>query len=415
MRGSGRICDARPNREITRVIRVTLALYLTALALLPWSWLPPFPLPMQHAQWSDAVFAAAVLAWVVDRWQSCQWPRWGWLHIAVGGYVGAAALSLLLATPDWQFGAWKLLGLCELGLLTVITADLAARPNIVPRIGRVIAVTALLSSAAALLGMVLFYAGVPTRLIGTYGDLLPSSSYARAEAGTYHPNLLASFCIFAMAVVARPASALPGWLRRVAQAAIGLAALLTFSRGMLAVGLAALIARAHTRARQVLVACYATICVAVLVSLTIWNIKLDPAHPLAARFASEPASRWQTITSSWRTLIRHPFWGSGLQVPPGRYRGVPFDAHLTPLNIAATMGVPALVAFLAIPIILWRRRARPTDWALWGGLAGLALDALAQDIEDFRHVWALFGLAAADSGQSQRPNAPAPEAMANPS
>jgi hypothetical protein len=73
--------------------------------------------------------------------------------------------------------------------------------------------------------------------------------------------------------------------------------------------------------------------------------------------------------------------------------GVPCDAHFTPLNVAATLGLPALAAFLAIPVLLWRGRVRPADLATWGGLAGIGLDALAQDVEDFRHLWVLFGLA----------------------
>ena len=75
---------------------------------------------------------------------------------------------------------------------------------------------------------------------------------------------------------------------------------------------------------------------------------------------------------------------------------MPFDAHMTPLNIAATLGLPALAAFVAIPCLLWRARRRPTNLVLWGALAGIGLDGLAQDVEDFRHVWVLFGLAAAD-------------------
>ena len=73
-----------------------------------------------------------------------------------------------------------------------------------------------------------------------------------------------------------------------------------------------------------------------------------------------------------------------------------FDAHLTPLNIAATLGLPALLGFLLVPIALWRARRRPTDRALWGMLAGLALDGLGQDVEDFRHVFVAFGLVDAE-------------------
>ena len=39
-------------------------------------------------------------------------------------------------------------------------------------------------------------------------------------------------------------------------------------------------------------------------------------------------------------------------------------------------------------------RARPTILPFGVVLAGLALDGLAQDVEDFRHVWVLLGVAA---------------------
>ena len=61
--------------------------------------------------------------------------------------------------------------------------------------------------------------------------------------------------------------------------------------------------------------------------------------------------------------------------------GQPFDAHCTPLNVAATLGLPALAGFALIPFALWRSRSRPLDRATWGMLAGLALDALGQDVE----------------------------------
>ena len=46
---------------------------------------------------------------------------------------------------------------------------------------------------------------------------------------------------------------------------------------------------------------------------------------------------------------------------------------------------------------MWRGRVRPTDLAIWGGLAGLAVDGLTQDIEEFRHVWVMLGLAMAQT------------------
>jgi hypothetical protein len=82
------------------------------------------------------------------------------------------------------------------------------------------------------------------------------------------------------------------------------------------------------------------------------------------------------MTGSWESFERHPLVGEGPGALTGQNRGVPFRAHLTAGNIAATMGVPALVAFAL--------------------LAGLALDGLAQDIDHFRHVWVMIGLADAE-------------------
>jgi hypothetical protein len=108
--------------------------------------------------------------------------------------------------------------------------------------------------------------------------------------------------------------------------------------------------------------------------------------------------RLQSATTSLETLLAHPLVGSGLGSSPGRRGSLAFDAHLTPLNVAASLGLPALAGLAFAVFCLWRGRARPTDLALWGMLAGLALDGLGQDVEDFRHVWVALGLA--DAGRA---------------
>jgi hypothetical protein len=261
----------------------------------------------------------------------------------------------------------------------------------------VIALTSLLTAAAAIAGLVLFYAGQPSNLIGIYGELEPSRWYARVQAGTYNPNLLASFCIFAAAVVARPQGELSPWLRRLALAALWLTVFLTFSRGILGFVLAAAIRNAHSIQRRRLATAIAIICLLLLVAATIWKPKLDPTRPLETRLERVPSTRLQAATSSLDTLIAHPLLGTGLGTDPGSARGAPFEAHLTPLNIAATLGLPALITFSFLIALIWQKRRRPTDLAIWGGLAGLALDSLGQDIEDFRHLWVMFGLADAYS------------------
>ncbi len=375
--------------------RVVITLYVTSLVLLPWTWFPPFPWLHEHAQWSDAVFAATAVLWAIERSRLGNWPRLRPAHAAFLLYFLLAALSLLLASPNARSGAPKLLGIAELCALAIITADLASRPGVFPIIARSIALTSLLTAAAALFGMLLFYAGIASPLIGIYGELDPSPWYGRVQAGTYNPNLLASFCIFAAGIVSR-AGELPPRLRRVTLAALWITVFFTFSRGILGFVLAALIRNARTPRRRILAAVGVVAILGITLSLTLWKPSINPARPLDARFENAKSSRSQAATSSLNTVISHPIFGSGLGTSPGRYHGDPFDSHLTPLNIAATLGLPALIVFSFLITSLWQSRGRPTDLAIWGGLAGLALDGLAQDVEEFRHIWVMIGLAGAD-------------------
>lgn len=377
--------------------RIVLALYLASLVLLPWSWFPPFPWLHRHAQWSDALFAVTAVLWCVELWRNKRWPRLGSPHAAMALYLAFAALSLLFASPDQRTGALKLLGMAELCAFAVITSDLAARPGANRAISWAVATTSLITVLAAVAGLVLFYAGVTTRLVGSYGDLIPSTQYARVEAGFYHPNLLASFCIFSAAVVARSDGRLPALLKRVTLVALGLAVVLTLSRGILGFVLAGAIFNANTPRRRRVAAAIGLVSIALIISATLWKPLVDPSHPLEARFEREPSSRWQAASSSLAALVAHPLLGSGLGTSPGTYMGRTFDAHFTPLNIAATLGLPALTVCSALIVLIWRKRRRPTDLAIWGGLAGLALDGLAQDVEDFRHIWVMIGLADASS------------------
>jgi hypothetical protein len=207
------------------ILCLAVALFFVALALLPWSWFPPFPWLHERAQWSDVVFAGAALAWGIEKWRTRTWLEWRPMYTSIGLYLGAAMLSLIFAAPDKQLGVLKLLGMVELGVLAVMTADLIARPKIGEAMTVVLTLTSLVVAVAAITGLLLFYSGIHTRLVGSYGDLIASPWYARMQAGTNHPNMLASFTIFAAAVVARREDVLPAWLRRVTHLALGLTVL----------------------------------------------------------------------------------------------------------------------------------------------------------------------------------------------
>jgi hypothetical protein len=308
-------------------------------------------------------------------------------------YLGMAALSLGQAEPRPPTGAAKLLGMAMLVAWAVVTADLVPRIGL-PVVARTVATTTLLTAAAAAVGVGLFYFGVPTPFVGSYGDLVPGA-YARAQAGLPHPNLLASFCIFAHGVVARDDAVLSPRVRRFVLGAVVLTSLLTFSRGILALGFAALVRHADTPPRRRLAVTAAVLLTLFFAALSWWNVRIDPTRPLEARVLEAPSPRRQALVSSLATLEAHPWRGTGPGSSPGTRDGAPFDAHSTALNVAATLGLPALLGLVLVLFGRWRDRKHPTDLATWGMLAGFALEGLGHDVEDFRHVWIALGLAAA--------------------
>lgn len=319
-------------------------------------------------------------------------------------YLSWAALSLTVADPRPEAGPAKLVGMAMLVALALLTAEMVTRPGMAQAIAWTVAVTSLLVACAAMLGLVLAHFGHPTRLVGTWGDLEPGP-YVRPQAAFVHPNLLASYCLFASGVVAWGERTLPARLRRVVQAALTVTVVLTLSRAVFGFVLAALVRSARTPARRRLAWSFGLAAIVVLGTLTVFDPSLDPAHPLRTHFVDKPGTRLRTWTTAWATFESHPLFGTGPGSRPALKVAEPFEAHFTPLNIAATLGLPALCGFLLIPFGLWRARGRPTDLALWGMLTGLGLDALVSDVEDFRHLWIAFGLVAA-SGKSPLADSP---------
>jgi hypothetical protein len=384
--------------------RAALVFYLGALALLPWRSFPRFPWHGVNAQWSDPLVAAAALFWVVSKRRDLGRTRLTPAELALGVYLVAAVASFLAA----ESGAAKLLGIFELAILALLTADFASDIGTRQVIVAVVTLTSLLTAAAAIVGLVLFYAGENTSLVGPYGALTPSTNYARVAAGLQSPPLLGSYCIFASAVVAQSERTISPGLRRTTQLLLAITVVLTFSRAILGFALAALIRAARTPRLRLAAAAATVLCIGVMTLLTFTRISLDPSHPFDARIDTSAQSvRKEELKASVDTLGDHPILGTGPGSLPGEAPGYGRrQAHYTPVGVAATLGLPALLALVALLVLLWRRRTRPTDRATWGGLAGLGLDGLGQDIENFRHVWVMIGLAAARPPPEEPPATP---------
>lgn len=372
------------------------AVYLLALALLPFRWLSPIGSLYEHADWSDILIGCAAALWLLERVRArtllLAYRSW---QLPLALYLLLACASAAVAVPGRGGGFKTVLLMAELAVLAVITADFAAERARRALIARVILGSALVTVVLAVVGLALFYARVPSGLVGGYGDYIPSRLYTRVRAGFESAPLLASFCIFASGVAASPEAGLSRRGRIVSQVSLALLCVATFARGVIGFLLAAVLRHAATltRRRGAIVAVTAGIvALAIIAFFAVGRLYVDPVKPSTISYVLGVGPRHDAFVSSLKTLGHHLLLGIGPGALPGTNLGSPFRAHFTPLNVAATLGLPALIALLAMLVMLWRDRPRPTEIALWSAAAGICLDGLAQDIDHFRHVWVLIGL-----------------------
>ena len=216
--------------------RPSFGLYLAALALLPIGWLSPLSPLSERSALTDVALAAAAAVWGRERWRSRRLavpPPVRGVVLALGGFLALAALSAAFAAQDQRDAALNVLITGELIALAALTADYARARRERNAIVLVVMLGALLTAALAAVGLALFYLGVATELTGVYGEqFIASSSYARVKAGFSSPPLLASYCIFAAAVMAID-SDVPGRVRRVTELAMAVVVVMTLSRAIL--------------------------------------------------------------------------------------------------------------------------------------------------------------------------------------
>ena len=303
-------------------------------------------------------------------------------------YVAAAALAWAFS-PRGLASFAHLVGMASLGASALLVADLGRDDGRRRALVRAAAAGALLAAGAALVGGVLFVAGIATPFLGSYGDLVPGP-YPRLQGPCPHPNLLASVCLFGSAMAA--ASGARPRARRAAQVVLAAALLFTFSRTLVTFALFTFL---RTRRRTRGAAAAALLAAAAVVVLpTLVNVRIDPTRPWAAAVVDAPSPRATAALSAFRAFARDPLTGLGPGRPPGRVGGVPYDAHMTVVNVAATLGLPGLAALIFAVFALSRAGTPETGDPWWALLGALLVDSLATDVEDFRHLWIAMGLVA---------------------
>jgi hypothetical protein len=381
--------------------RLAFGAFLLGVVLLGCEWLSPFERP--QAGLTDAGFAVAGALWLLDAVLRRRRPRLTPVHAAGALFLAGVAISAAAAGDG--SAAENLLIAVELAGIAVLASDFAHDVDGRRWIVRAFALTAGITVVLAAIGLALFYAGQATSLGGESSGYFETSAVPRLSAGFFSAPLLGSFCIVAWTLVTWCPEALPRRVAIALQWAIPLVALLTLSRGALAlaalIGVLWLYRRGH---RWVAAVASGTAAVAMVV-LSLAPQTINPARPGYALDDANPRAR--AIAGAARTVAEHPIVGIGPGALGAEYQGLGLRAHLTPLNVAATTGLPSALALLVLVWLLWRRRARPTDVVLWAGAGAVALDALAQDAEHFRHVWILLGVlyaagpgAARDSGDA---------------
>jgi len=385
-------------------------LYLLALAALGFKWLSPISSIQEHGGWSDVLLAAAAVTWVIERALTRTFPRLRGFQLLLLAFVGLTLISALFAEAHGT-AARNLVLVAELAVLAFLSSELASGRDGLNGIVFVVTAVALITAALAVVALALFYFDVHTSLTSGYGDLTASDRYARIAAGFESAPLLGSFCIFASAIVAQEEAPLPRSLRRATQVVLSLLVLSTLSRA--AIGFFAAIAVRNAAghpgsvvAKRLAVGAVAG-AVLVMALLTMGRLHIDPTRPSTASYDVQDSNpRRQALDSGFETLADHPLVGKGPGSLVAENLGQPFRAHFTPLNVAATTGIPALLVLIAMVVVLWRERRRPTPVATWSGLLGLGIDGSGQDIEHFRHVWVLLGIADAQRRDADGDRAP---------
>ena len=358
--------------------RPAFALYLLALATLGFKWLSPLSSFQETAGWTDVLVALAAARLGGRARARAQLPEAAAVPPGARALDRAPALLSLAFADAKGTGARNVLLMLELAVLALLTSEFASERRGLRAIVVVIAGVSLSRPPWPRSGWRSSTRARHTSLIGAYGEqFIASDSYARVAAGFASPPLLASFCIFASAVVAREDSPLPARMTTATQVALSAVVLLTFSRGAIAFFMAMGIRAAYRRLGPAAARAWPSGSswprVAVLAVLSVGRLHLDPTRPSTISYeVPDPGNRREAFDTGLDTLADHPLTGKG----PGTYvslnRGFPFRAHFTPLNVAATMGPPALAALVFLVVVLWRERRRPTSIATWSGLIALA-------------------------------------------
>lgn len=404
--------------------RWLLLLFLITLAV---DW-PHLPL---NARVTDVIFviAALVVALEHKRWAP---PRLTGLDLAVGGYLGASVLSVIFS-PDQRASAIELVRQLYLVVVYVVIA-MAVRQGLARTVGTGLALSGAALVAIGLSAFVIYtVSGIGSPLLTPVMTLPYIGDTARLSPLTATPAMLA--CVLAMSVpfaVLHPLILASRLRTAAAAAALGLAALLTFSHSVAGVAVSALIAawrsirlqlplRTAAIAFTILVVIALNFAAAISVRSIGTSVRDDTVFQYGVdRGRAQIAGvdiEYQTMSYlrikqvAWQAFRSYPFFGVGLDrfhhateiaYAQGRltapYRAI--DPHSTFFGrlaeAGAAGGITLIALWVAIAVTIDRLLARHRDdWiaiAAAAGIIGTLVNSMNADVMNFRFLWVGLGL-----------------------
>jgi O-antigen ligase len=340
-------------------------------------------------------------------------------ELLLAGYLLAVLLSAVFS-EDPSVSAPRVLKVAYLVAVGFLTRYLLSERARLETAISAWLIGAAVTAAAALAGVAIFYAGVSepgsNPFLRHYGSL-PPGGYPRVAAFFLNVNMLCNFLLVSATLTWYRWRTRPG-IRRypLLLAAIGIAALFTFSTGVggLVLILALLLVHLPPAGIALRPAIRrATLAIGLLVAVA--TLAAAASAPPVATDLLSPSMRWSTWCGALETFGRHPVLGQGpglpvanvpFQVPSGRV--IRFtDGHNVALNVAAqsgAVGALSLAALLAyVGGTALRRLRSESGGALFDLNAALviamtgawAFHGLTGSFEDTRHLWVLIGLTVA--------------------
>jgi O-antigen ligase len=392
--------------------------YLALVAILPIMQPLNVPIGKSVAVPADVLSVVALsglaLA-VLTRRRRLRWSAWHWYLT----FYAVALIACTIWSQDVRRSALKLAGVLNLVGMAVLTTSYVTSATALRRaiVAWLVGVT--VTVGAALLGVVLFAAGVTgsrNMFLYSYGSL-PPGPYPRVMALFMNANMLCTYVVASTMILLAARAA--GWVSRRVFLLLLMGtlatALFTLSPGLggLALALAMWCAAARRASepgfsRLLLVAGWtaaAIMFVAVMIS-PVGLLGSTPEWHLA------PSSRVLTWMGAWRTFTASPWLGKGLglEVADVHYLNAAgmealTDAHNTWLSILAQQGILGATAFTLLVLhVVWRRRPLAVIGSplavMRTGLhlalvGGFLYQSLSGSFENTRHIWVLMGLAAA--------------------